>query len=306
MKSDLPLTKQRRCGFIALTGCPNVGKSTLFNRLIGAHLSPVTHKPQTTRYNIRGVLTQAYRQIIFVDTPGLHNSLRSSLNQILNKNVLRALNDVDMIIMMVVFNQWSIQDETLLKAIKFLDKPKFLVINKIDRERNKANLLRTIETFENRHLFDEIFPLSALRDKHFDRLVQTLGSYLPIGDFVFDESQLSDRSERFIAAELVREQLMFELHQELPYTLHVEIEHFEERKLMVYMLAVIYIDKASRRSIIIGRGGDRLKRVGTRARHDIERLLGRRVFLDLWVKTKSAWARDPDIIRSYSGNEEVS
>ncbi len=305
MTDKIALADIRHCGFIALAGRPNVGKSTLFNRLIGAHLSPVTHKPQTTRYNMRGVLTQGQQQMVFVDTPGLHSGASRSLNRILNKNALRALHSVDVIVMMVVFNQWLPQDEMLLKAVKDSNKPTFLVLNKIDFARGRLQLLKVIETVSKHHAFDEIFPLSALRDKGFDRFIQALGAHLPPRDFLFPEDQLSDRSERFIAAELIRERLILELHQELPYTLHVEIERFEERESMAYLLAIIYIEKERQRGIVIGHAGDRLKRVGTHARHSIEGLLGKRVFLKLLVKTKSTWQRDPVVIESYSSDGEM-
>ncbi len=295
-----------RCGFIALVGRPNVGKSTLFNRLVGMHLSPVTHKPQTTRYNIRGVLTRPSRQMIFVDTPGLHEKARYPLNRILNKNALRALHGVDVVVMMAVYDRWLPGDEAVLEAAAACGRPIFLVLNKVDRARDKAGLLEVLAAAAHRHEFREIFPLSALRDADFDRFTQALGRCLPEGDFVFDPEQLSDRSERFIVAELVREQVMLELHQELPYAVHVEVEQFEERAPVVRLTAVIFVGRESQRAIVIGRGGTRLKRIGTRARRDIERLLGKRVFVRLWVKTKSAWWRDPAVINAYSGDGEAS
>ena len=287
------------CGFIALLGRPNVGKSTLFNRLIGAHLSPVTHKPQTTRYNIRGVLTQGPRQMIFVDTPGLHRQARRSLNRIQNKNALQALIDLDAVVMMATYDRWLPEDENVLKAVAACGKPVFLVLNKVDRAHRKSDLLEAIAAASQRHDFKEIFPLSALRDADFNRLIKAVSSYMPRADFIFNEGQLSDRSERFIVAELVREQLMIELHQELPYAMHVELEKFEERESAVHISAVIFVEKDNQRGIVIGSGGARLKRIGTRARQEIERLLGRRVFLRLWVKTKSGWQQDAAILNAY-------
>ncbi len=293
---------ERRCGFVALVGRPNVGKSTLFNRLVGAHLSPVTHKPQTTRYNIRGVLTQPSRQMIFLDTPGLHRRAHRSLNRILNNNVLRALTGVDVVVMMAVHDCWLPADEAVLAAAKRCDRPVFLVLNKVDRARDKSALLAILAAAARRHDFKEIFPLSALRDADFGKFTRTLAAYLPQRDFIFDEDQLSDRSERFIVAELVREQVMLELHQELPYAAHVEIEKFEERTPVVHISAVIFVEKSNQRAIVIGHGGARLKRIGTRSRRDAERLLGRRVYLRLWVKTKSAWQRDPAVVNAYSSD----
>lgn len=295
-----------RCGFVALAGSPNVGKSTLFNRLIGAHLSPVTHKPQTTRYNIRGILTRHHSQIIFVDTPGLPaGTRRYSLNRILSNNALRALSNVDVIVMMAAFNRWSPADEAMLEAVKRCTPPVFLILNKVDQATDKTELLATIDKMSQRHFFEEIFPVSALRDRDFSRFTQAISTRLPVGNFIFEEDQLSDRNERFIAAELVREQLMLELHQELPYAIHVEVERFKERKPVMYMLVVIYLGKEKQRPIVIGRSGDRLKRVGIRARRSIENLLGRRVYLELRVKTKSFWHRDPSVTRFYSVDGNV-
>lgn len=290
---------RKHCGFVALTGRPNVGKSTLFNRLIGAHLSPVTHKPQTTRYNVRGILSESRRQMIFVDTPGLHRRARHSLDRVMNRNALRALDDVDAVAMMVAYDRWLPEDEAVLEAVKACGKPAFLLLNKVDRARDKSALLGLIRAASRRHDFKEIFPLSALRDAGFSGLTAALGECLPVRDFVFEPDQLSDRSERFLAAELVREQLMLELHQELPYAAHVEVERFEERSPGARISAVILVEKENHRAIVIGRGGVRLKRVGTRARREIERLTGKRVFLQLWVKARSAWRRDPAVVNAY-------
>ena len=292
----------RRCGLIALAGRPNVGKSTLFNRLVGAHLSPVTRKPQTTRYNLRGVLTRGTRQIVFVDTPGLHRSARYSLNRVLNANARRALDEVDAVVMMIECGRWSAEDDGVLEAVKACGRPALLVLNKADRVRDKSVLLDELAAAACRHDFREIFPLSALRDKDFDGFLKVLEALLPQRELLFEADRLSDRSERFLAAELVREQLMIELHQRLPYAVHVEIERFEERGPVARIAAVIFVEKDNQRAIVIGRGGARLRRVGTRARRDLERLLGRRVFLETWVKTKSAWQRDPMVMGAYAGD----
>ncbi len=295
----------KRCGFVALTGRPNVGKSTLFNRLIGAHLSPVTRKPQTTRYNVRGVLSEPLHQLIFVDTPGLHRRARHSLDRVMNKNALRALDAVDAVAMMVAYDRWLPEDDTVLEAVKACGRPAFLLLNKVDRARDKSTLLALIEASARKHDFKDIFPLSALRDADFDGLTKALSRCLPVRDFIFEPDRLTDRSERFYAAELVREQLMLELHQELPYAAHVEVERFEERAPVSRVSAVIFVEKENHRAIVIGRGGARLKRVGTRARREIERLTGRRVFLQLWVKTKSAWRHDPAVVNAYFSDGEA-
>ena len=291
----------RRCGFVALVGKPNVGKSTLFNRLLGAHLAAVTHKPQTTRYNLRGVLTRSSWQMVFLDTPGLHARARRPLNRFMNANALGALEGADVVVMISTYDRWSSADEIVLKAVRNCRRPTLLVLNKIDRARDKGVLLEALARAARRYAFKEIFPLSALRDAAFDRFTDTVAGYLPRRDFIFSENQVSDRSERFITAELIREQLMLELHQELPYVTHVEIERFEERASAARVSAVIFVERSNQRAIVIGRGGVRLKRIGTRARRKVERLLGRRVFMQLWVKARGAWQRDPSVFSACSG-----
>ena len=293
------LAVQTRCGYVAIVGRPNVGKSTLFNRLIGAHLSPVTPKLQTTRYNIQGVLTEGGCQMIFVDTPGFHRASHRSLNKVLNKNAEHALNYVDVAVLIVETGRWRHEDETVLKHVKHADKTCVLILNKCDRLRGKEQLLDEIRQLSQYYEFADVFPLSALKDRSFDRLKQAITELLPFGNHVFDGDQLCDKNERFLCAELIREQAMIELNQELPYAIHVATEGFTDKPGCTHVNAVIFVEKESQRSIVIGKQGACLKRIGTKARRKIEVLLGRKVFLQLWVKVNVVWRHDTGILNSY-------
>ena len=288
------------CGFVAIVGKPNAGKSTLFNRLIKTHLSPVTHKPQTTRSNIRGILTVDNYQIIWVDTPGLHQKIHRPLNRILNKNVHYALNEVDLILMVVVRDKWLPEDEVVLERVQESGKPCILIMNKMDQVEDKATILPMLEDAQNRHQFEEIFPLSALRDYDFSTLIQKTGSLLPQREFLFAGDQISDQNERFLAGELIREQAMRELHDEIPYLLHLKIEEFKEKKDMIFIHAIFFVEKEQQRPIVIGNKGEKLKRIGTKARKNIESLLGRHVYLKLWVKVnKSVGQTEESLLSLY-------
>ena len=207
--------------------------------------------------------------------------------------------------MMAAYDRWLPGDDAVLKAVGESGKPVFLVLNKVDRARDKSILLGTIATLAHKHRFEEIFPLSALHDNDFDKLTETLTACLPSRKFIFDRDQLTDRSERFITAELVREKLMVELHRELPYVVHVEVEKFEKRKPVVHISVLIFVQKDSHRAIVIGNDGARMKRVGSRARRELEKLLGKRVFLQLWVKKRHAWQHDAMIVNAYSSDGAV-
>ena len=286
-----------RCGFVAIVGRPNVGKSTLFNRLVRVHLSPVTPKPQTTRCNIRGILSSERCQMIWVDTPGLHQRIYRPLNRVLNDNVRCALSEVDAVLMMTVRSTWLREDELVLEQIRATDKPCLLVMNKMDLIADKSRILAMIEEARVRHPFREIFPLSALKDAHFDALQRAVAALLPAREFIFADDQLSDQSERFLAGEMIREQAMRELHQELPYLMHVRIDQFKEQAKTIHVHATLFSEKEHQRPIVIGHGGEKLKRISTRARRNLESLLGRRVYLRVWVRAKKdLWRKDAQSI----------
>ena len=285
-----------RCGFVAIVGRPNVGKSTLFNRLIETHLSPVTHKPQTTRCNIRGILTSANNQIILVDTPGLHRKIYRPLNRVLIDNVYHALSEVDVVVMMTMQGVWLKEDAMVLERIQETGKPCFLVLNKMDLLADKEQILPTLRRVQDKHAFQEIFPLSALKDRDFGTLIQAIASQLPKRKFIFTEGQISDQSERFLVGELIREQAMQELNQELPYIIHLQIDEFKERADIVHIQVTLFVEKEQQRSIVIGTGGRKLKRISMRARKHIESLLGKQVYLRVWVKVKKNLLQTDDFL----------
>ena len=293
------MTDDSRCGYIAIVGKPNVGKSTLFNRLIKAYLSPVTHKRQTTRSNIKGILTEVPCQMIFVDTPGLDQACAKPFNRMLNENAERALYSVDVVVMLIEQGRWNNADEALLEKVKWSGKPCLLVLNKCDRVQEKERLLSMIDKLRQRHDFADIFPLSALKDPSLEPLKQVIAQLLPVREHEFAADQLSDRSESFICGELIREQLMNELHQEIPYMIHVAIEKFTDTPSCVNIDALIFVQKENHRPMVIGNKGTKLKRIGTNARHKIEHFLGKKVFLRLKVKVQETWQSDMEIVKSY-------
>lgn len=292
---------QTRCGYAAIVGRPNVGKSTLFNRMLGVHLSPVTHKRQTTRYNIRGILSDDETQAIFIDTPGVHSG-RHRLNALLNQNAAHALTDADVLLLMAVMGEYTDEDRRLLRLIKLHNKPCLLLINKIDRLRDKTHLLKEMQAWSGRHSFSALFPLSARYDKNFSALRDALSPYLPKSNFLFPEQQLFDHSQRFIAAELIREQLMAGLNRELPYAIHVSITSFERLDRLIRVEALIFVERETQKSIVLGAKGARLKRMAKRARGRLETFLGRHVYLGLKVRVKRGRLVDPAVIGGYPGD----
>ena len=280
-----------RCGRVALVGRPNVGKSTLLNALLGTHLSIVSPKPQTTRHRILGVCTLDAGQIAFVDTPGLHRGARRALNRSLNRAVHAAITAVDLIAHVIEAGRWTDEDAAVYVAITGERLPRVLVINKIDRQRDKSRLLPFVAKLTQDHHYDAVLYASALRGQGLDELRVQLLRRLPEGVPAFAAEDITDRSERFLAAEMVREQLMLRLGDELPYSTTVEIEQFSERADgLAEVHAVIWVERAGQRPIVIGDGGAMLKQVGSGARRAMERLFGRRVFLQTWVKVHAGWS----------------
>jgi GTP-binding protein Era len=286
-----------RCGLVAIVGRPNVGKSTLMNRLVGEKVSITSRKAQTTRHRIHGVLTQDDAQYVFVDTPGFQTRHANALNRVMNRNVTQALADVDVVALVVEAGKFSAADRAVLKLLP-AGVPVVLVVNKIDHLASRDALLPLIESLAAEAEFAEIVPLSAENGLGCDELLRALRSYLPANAPMFAEDDVTDRSLRFLAAEYIREKLFRRLGEELPYGLTVEIERFEEEAGLTRIAAAIIVDKAGHKGIVIGKGGTLLKQVGSDARRDLERLLGTRVFLELWVKVKSGWADDERALKS--------
>ena len=287
-----------RCGVIAVIGRPNVGKSTLVNALVGAKVSIVSSKPQTTRHRILGVRTEADAQFIFADTPGFQTQYKSALNQAMNRSVTQALAEVDVVAWLVEARKFTPADQRILPLLP-RDKPVLLVVNKVDTVADKAALLPYLENLSRQYAFAEIVPLCAEKAKDAERLPAILKPYLPIGEAWFAEDDITDRSSRFLAAEIVREKVFRLTGDEIPYAVAVTIEEFTEQPTLFRIGAVIWVDRDAHKPILLGRGGEHIKRIATEARQDMEKLFDRKVFLTLWVKVKGGWADDARLIKQF-------
>lgn len=285
-------------GFVALIGRPNVGKSTLMNHLIGQKVSITSRRPQTTRNRVLGIDTQGEYQAVFVDTPGLHKEEKRAINRLMNRAAESALGDVELILLVVDATLWTDDDEMVFSKIENTNVPVVLVINKIDKLHDKATLLPLIERLSKRVNFKAIVPVSALRSTNLDDLKKLVFESLPEGPHCFSEDSITDRSSRFMAAELIREKLMRQMGDELPYSATVEIEEFKEEENLIKISAVILVERAGQKKMVIGAGGSRIKRIGTDARIDMEKLFDCKVFLNLFVKVKAGWADDERALKS--------
>lgn len=287
-----------RCGFVAIVGRPNVGKSTLLNYLVGQKLSITSRKPQTTRDRVIGIRTEGPLQMVFVDTPGLHRAEGRAINRYMNREALAALDGVDVVLMVVEAPRWTEDDERVLDAVRHAGRPVILVLNKVDKLGDKSQLLPFIAQLQHKYAFNDIVPVSALKELQLDRLLACVAPLLPEGQHAYPEDQVTDRSERFLVAEIVREKIMRQLGEEIPYRIAVGIDRFAHEGGIVHIDATIYVERAGQKAIVIGQQGQRLKQIGEDARADIERLLDARVMLGLWVKVRSNWSDDEQILRS--------
>lgn len=294
------MTEQKKfsCGYVAIVGRPNVGKSTLLNKLLGQKISITAHKPQTTRHRILGIKTDEHAQIIYVDTPGIHGNAKVALNRYMNRAATASINDVDVILFVVEASFWTEQDEFVLKKLSTVEAPVILVLNKLDSLKEKEKLLPHLQMLADKMKFAQLIPVSARTGEGVVELESAVVALLPASDAFFPEDQITDRSERFLAAEFVREKLMRSLGEEVPYGLTVEIERFEARDKLTTIHAVIWVARPGHKGIVIGKGGSLLKRVGEQARKDMEQAFGCKVFLQLWVKVKEGWADDERALRS--------
>ncbi len=286
-----------RTGTLAIVGQPNVGKSTLINRLVGQKVSITSKKPQTTRHRISGILTTDVCQYIFVDTPGFQTRHAGALNRVMNRSVTQALSEVDVTICVIEAGRFGSADRAIIKLLP-RDRPVLLAINKIDRLADKSRLLPFIAQLAQEFAFAEIVPLSAEKGDGVSDLLQSAAKYLPEAPPLFEADDITDRSERFLAAELLREKLFRNLGEELPYGIAVEIERFEQEGNLRRIFAAIIVDKAAHKAMIIGRGGEKLKTMSSDARRDMEQLFGGPVYLETWVKVKSGWADDERALKS--------
>lgn len=293
-----------RCGYVALVGRPNVGKSTLMNRILGQKLSIVTAKPQTTRQRIAGIKTTAQGQIIYIDTPGIHLAAKSALNRYMNRIARASFQDVDLILFLIEADRWTKQDEHVARSLEKVDVPVCLVVNKVDLVADKPRLLKFLKDEVKTDRFSEVFLISAKSGKGVDRLEQKVLDALPFSRPFYDQDMLTDRSERFLAAELIREQLMLRLHQELPYALTVEIEEFKRQEGLIRIGAIIWVERVGQKQIVIGKGGQVLKQVGSHARLALQELLDEKVFLRCWVKVSKDWSDNVKALKQF-GYEET-
>ena len=287
-----------KCGYIAIIGRPNVGKSTLLNHILGLKLSITSRKPQTTRHQILGVKTTDAAQFIYVDTPGIHSGGKKAINRYMNKAASSVIHDVDVLLFLVQAMQWTEEDQLVLDKLEHVDVPVILVVNKIDKLADKDQLLPFLAEISAKFNFHNVIPMSALKGENIDVLENCIRDQLPENPPYFSEDEFTDRSSRFLAAEIIREKLVRELGQELPYQTTVEIERYKEKEKITEIHAVILVETKGQKAIIIGNKGTRLKSIGTKARKDMEKLLGQKVFLQLWVKVKAGWSDNESALRS--------
>jgi GTP-binding protein Era len=288
-----------KSGYVAIVGKPNVGKSTLLNHLLGTKVSIVSPKPQTTRSQILGIKTVENAQIIYIDTPGIHHNEKRAMNRYLNRLADGILLDADIIVFMVDATSWDSEDQMVLTKLAQTDKPVVLAINKIDLLKNKEDILPLIAQLKDKYNFAHIIPLSALDGHNAALLESEISTLLPEGPQFFPEDQVTDKSIQFRISEIIREKLIQATEEELPYTTAVEIEEFTDGEKLVEIGAVIWVERHGQKVIIIGKKGARLKKIGIQARRDIEKLVGKKVFLRLWVKIKENWTDDEQSLRSF-------
>jgi GTP-binding protein Era len=286
------MTNEYRSGFVSLVGKPNVGKSTLANRLVGRKISITSRKPQTTRHRVLGIRTEDDAQLILVDTPGLHRAEGKVMNRMINRTARNSLVGVDVLILTITADGWKEEDDLPFQLAISQKVPVVLAINKVDRLSRKSGLLPLIDESRQRFDFSEIIPISALKGYNVDELYHAVTAMLPVAPQCFPDGQITDKGPRFVVSELVREQLFRQLGQELPYVTAVKIERYEETNGAIRIHADIWVEKDSHKGILIGRQGERLKAIGTQARKQIEKFLGRKVFLELWVKVRRGWRDD--------------
>lgn len=293
-----PEDPDSRCGFVAIVGRPNVGKSTLLNHILGQKLSITSRKPQTTRHQVLGIKTDGPVQAIYVDTPGMHEEEPRALNRYMNRAASSALVDVDVVVFVVDQLIWTPADEMVLQKLSGLTCPVILVVNKVDKLADRNLLLPHIEMLARKREFAEIIPLSALKETNLEPLEEAVARYLPRSVHFFPDDQITDRNERFLASEIVREKITRQLGAEVPYSVAVEIEQFRYQGKTLHIAALILVERDGQKKIIIGEKGARLRRIGQEARLDMERLFASKVMLHLWVKVRRGWADSERVLKS--------
>lgn len=298
-----PENPDSRCGFVAIVGRPNVGKSTLLNHILGQKLSITSRKPQTTRHQVLGIKTEGLVQAIYVDTPGMHEEEPRAINRYMNKAATSALKDVDVAVFVVDQMAWTTADEMVLEKLSSLKCPVILAVNKVDRIENREALLPHLDMLSRKRDFAEMIPLSALKGMNLEPLEEAVGRFLPQSVHFYPDDQITDRSERFMASEMVREKITRQLGAELPYSVAVEIEEFRKDGKTLHISALILVEREGQKKIMIGDKGERLRRIGQEARADMERLFDSKVMLRLWVKVKRGWADSERALKSLGMND---
>lgn len=293
--TDAPVT---RCGYVAIVGRPNVGKSTLLNHILGQKLAITSRKPQTTRHNMLGIKTEGEVQAVYVDTPGLHKHNDKALNRYMNRSASTALKDVDVVVFVVDRTRWTDEDQMVLEKVQHVQCPILLAVNKADRLEDKSELLPHLEWLATQLPQAEVVPISALHGQNLDTLERLVAERLPQSEHFYPEDQITDRSSRFLAAELIREKIMRQLGAELPYQITVEIEEFKQEGRVLHIHGLILVERDGQKKIIIGDKGERIKRIGQDARKDMETMFDSKVMLNLWVKVKGGWSDDERALRS--------
>lgn len=301
--NDTQKNKESKCGYVAIIGRPNVGKSTLLNNILGMKLSITSRKPQTTRHQILGVKTTSNTQTIYVDTPGIHNRRGTAINKYMNRAATSVLNDVDVILFVVQVKKWTEEDQAIIEKLASVTCPVLLVVNKMDKLTSKKELLPLISELSSHYNFSEIIPVSALSGTNTDVLEQKVSALIPENEHYYPDDQVTDRSMRFLASEIVREKLIRELGQELPYTTTVDIDKYIEDEDIVRIHATIYVESTGQKAIIIGKKGAKLKSIGTAARLDISKMVGTKVYLNLWIKVREGWSNDERALRGLGYSE---
>ena len=297
MKKDADSVKTF-CGYIAIVGRPNVGKSTLLNHLLRQKISITSRKPQTTRHRILGITSENQYQCVFVDTPGLNTAQKKILNRIMNETVLNVVADVDVVVFVIETLKFNEGDRQVLDLLERIDVPVILAINKIDLIKAKDSFLPHIDKLSKLFQFREVVPISAATGYNVEKIAELTKNLLPEGQFLFPRDQITNRSSRFLAAELIREKITRQLGEEVPYEATVEVENFADDGKILKIDGLILVDKPGQKKIIIGKGGSRLKRIGSNAREDMEKIFEKKVMLNLWVKVKSGWADDQRALQS--------
>jgi GTP-binding protein Era len=294
----MPISSTTQCGYVAIVGRPNVGKSTLLNALLDQKLSITSRKPQTTRHQLLGIKSGAEHQILYVDTPGIHAAGKRAINRYMNRNAFSVISDVDVIVFLVDRQHWTEDDEMVLEAIQKASVKVIVAVNKVDMVKDKRQLLPLLSTLQSKVPEAEIMPISAEKGDNLKMLEQEVVKALPNGPFYFEADQVTDRSERFMASEVIREKLMRQLGDELPYAVTIQIDEFRETGTIIHIGATIFVEREGQKTILIGKSGQRLKQIGIDARRDLETMMSKKIMLNTWVKVKSGWSDSERALKS--------